>query len=516
MAVISKVTRVVVYPNQAKITREVDLSLKPGNQHFIVDDLPPGLVTESIRVRIDSEAQVRLSAMDLERVHLQETPVEKINALQKNIENLQDEMTLLQQQKETLTARIAHLDGLLKSPRSYAYGLASGKIDFENHTSWLESLSSQRDGLLEDHLEMEQDLRQKQKALKQAQASLADLAATRKKTLWQFHCDIHAAQETEARLEMEYITPDAGWQPLYDFRLGQENLHVTFQADILQTTGEDWRDVMMHLSTAQPDRQANLIDLSPWYINLRPERPFRSAAHESAAKAVIFDAAAAETGAAPSRAVFEPAVVTDQGTYVSYRVQQPISITSDAHPHKVHVAGFDLPVEQDYQAAPRYQTDVVRRIKAKNTSEFVLLPGEVQLFDGNMFIGVVAIELIPKGKTIEMPFGFDPRIEVKWELIEREVEKQFLQDRRRIRYTYRAILTSHIPHAIQIQVHDHLPVARTEAVNIKIRDLNPEPDQEDELHRLIWHLDLEPEVKKILQVGFSVDYPRDRDLQGIA
>ncbi len=512
MKLATKITRVVMYPNQAKLTREATFYLEPGNHRLTLENLPPDLIPESIRIQLHSEQGVILMGMDLEKIHLREAPAEKINRLQKDIEDLQDNITLIHQKKETLRERITHLDGLLKSPRSYAYGLASGKIDFASHTTWLETLSAQRNALLEESLEMDRGLREKQKNLKQAQASLSDLADPEKKALWLLHCDLHSPKESEVRIELIYDTPQAGWQPLYDFRLNQDQLHVDINADVIQTTGEDWQDVQMILSTAQPEEQANLIDLAPWYVNFRPVRPFRTASREPMAKMVL----TADAASAPAPVAYEPAIVEDQGTHVTYQVQQAVTINSGVNPHKIQVAGFDLQVEIDLQVAPRYQTAVVRRVKTQNTSKFVLLPGEVQLFDGNTFIGGTMIDLVPKGAEIKMPFGYDPRISVTWELVQRDVEKQFLQDRRRIRYSYQAVLTSHIPHPIKAHVYDHLPVARAEEINIKIKDLVPKPDVQDDLHRLTWHLELKPEEETIIQIAFTVDYPRDKELQGLA
>lgn len=511
----TRVTRIMMYPTRAKIFRETAFSLEGGQTNLTLEKLPAEMITESINITLQSESQVpiRLLGMDMERIHLEESPVEKIKELQDAIETLEDDIQRNQQQMETITGRIAHLDGLLKSPRSYAFGLASGKIDFSEHTQWLEDLSEQRDDLIDKRMSLEKAHRDLKKRLDRIRKTLSDLTGREKKTLRQIHCRVSAPHKTDGRLILSYDTREAAWKPRYDFRLEEPLLHVDIQAEVQQMTGEDWDAVQMTLSTAQPDLQAHLIDLDPWYINFAPQR---RGFQKSPPKAAMMQGDSPR--AAESEALFEirePAAVAEQGPHVVYHMQDPVSIPSDAHPHTIQVAGLDLQAEADLQSAPRRQNRVVRRIRAENNSDFVLLPGPVQLFDGATYIGLTHIALIPKNADIEMPFGFEPRIAVEWDLLERAVEKQFLKDRRRINYRYQATLRNSARTEKHIQIHDHLPTPRNEEILVKIKELTPSPKEQDALNRITWSLSLPPGEERILTIAFSVDFPREKEVSGL-
>lgn len=68
----------------------------------------------------------------------------------------------------------------------------------------------------------------------------------------------------EVRIELDYFVPGARWAPTYqchvDTRTGRTELHR--RAVVSQATGEDWSRVSLSLSTALPQRFANLPELS--------------------------------------------------------------------------------------------------------------------------------------------------------------------------------------------------------------------------------------------------------------
>jgi uncharacterized protein (TIGR02231 family) len=71
------------------------------------------------------------------------------------------------------------------------------------------------------------------------------------------------------------VVNGAGWQPLYDLRLqeeeGQPWLELGYLAEVTQQTGEIWQDMQLSLSTARPALAGRIPELDPWYI--RPQPP---------------------------------------------------------------------------------------------------------------------------------------------------------------------------------------------------------------------------------------------------
>lgn len=75
------------------------------------------------------------------------------------------------------------------------------------------------------------------------------------------HAD--AATATRCRLRVHYFVTGARWTPAYTFALsaGLDQATVSMRALVGQSTGEDWRDTTLTLSTAEPQRWNELPEL---------------------------------------------------------------------------------------------------------------------------------------------------------------------------------------------------------------------------------------------------------------
>jgi hypothetical protein len=72
-------------------------------------------------------------------------------------------------------------------------------------------------------------------------------------------------------LVLSYYVPSAGWEPLYDFRVSdiKSPLSMVYNANVYQSTGENWEDVKLTLSSVNPDAGTDRPELSPWLISYR-------------------------------------------------------------------------------------------------------------------------------------------------------------------------------------------------------------------------------------------------------
>jgi len=68
---------------------------------------------------------------------------------------------------------------------------------------------------------------------------------------------------------VSYFVTSAGWEPLYDFRVNELDrpLNIIYNANIFQSTGEDWDDVSLTLSTDRPSLNNTKPSLNKWDIN---------------------------------------------------------------------------------------------------------------------------------------------------------------------------------------------------------------------------------------------------------
>ncbi len=88
-------------------------------------------------------------------------------------------------------------------------------------------------------------------------------------------------------LKLSYIVQNANWSPSYDIRVKTENYttQLVYYGIIVNNTGDDWKEVDISLSTAQPAVGGNPPELSTLKVRLntvyRESRKMSSGVHNN-------------------------------------------------------------------------------------------------------------------------------------------------------------------------------------------------------------------------------------------
>ena len=88
------------------------------------------------------------------------------------------------------------------------------------------------------------------------------------------------SDSADVNLLVSYIVYQASWSPKYDIRVfGKEKkMIVNYFGMICQTTGEDWTDTKISLSTAVPSIGGNVPELNAENVGIKPKLKFESQA----------------------------------------------------------------------------------------------------------------------------------------------------------------------------------------------------------------------------------------------
>jgi uncharacterized protein (TIGR02231 family) len=526
------VTAVAVYPDRARMTRSGATTLKPGSHKLELSQLPLTLDAASVRASARGTARARLLGVDVRRDFYEETPVERVRELERQIEGLEDEVSGVDAQVELLQQERAAVGDLGGQTKAFAHGLAYGKMTAEAQMAVLDSLRKRAEEVNATLLDLAVQRRDLERRLEKLRSELNQIQGGGRRQRYTAVVEVEVIQAGELTVELTYVVTEAGWQPLYDVRLleegGQRVLEVGYLAQVTQRSGEDWDDVTLTLSTARPALAETLPELEPWYVGpviegAKPRARMMAGMMAPAAPAPMMDKMMAmTTGAEPEakEATIEDAVaalaaVDTSGAAVTYQVSGAVSVPTDGAPHKVTVARIELEPELDYVTAPKLVEAVYRRAQVSNDSPYTLLPGPANLFAGEEFIGATEFELVAPQGEIELYLGPDDRVKVERELKRREVDKKLIGDKRRLHYAYEVMLENLLPTEAKITLHDQIPVPRHEDVKVKLTSAEPEPKEQSKLNMLDWEFELDSGEKQVVGFGFTVEHPRDMRLTGL-
>lgn len=527
------ITAVAVYPDRARVTRSGAVTLKSGSHKLELPQLPLSLDAASVRASARGTARARLLGVDVRRDFYEETPAERVRELEKQIEGLEDEMGGIDVQAELLKQERAALGDLGGQTKAFAHGLAYGKTTAEAQMAVFDSLRRRAEETNAALFDLAVQRRDLERRLEKLRNELNQMQGSRHRQRYTAVVEVEVTQAGELMVELTYVVSKAGWNPLYDVRLLEEGeqqmLEVGYLAQVIQRTGEDWDDVALTLSTARPALAETLPELDPWYISPVSKPVGRRRAKMApglaapAAPAPVMDkmmamatGAVMEAGEADEEvAEVALATVDTSGAAVTYQVSGAVTVPADGAPHKVAVARIDLEPELDYVTAPKLVEAVYRRAQVTNDSPYTLLPGSVNLFAGDEFIGATEFELVAPQGEIELYLGPDDRVKVERELKRREVDKKLIGDRRRLHYAYEITLENLLPTEAKVTLHDQIPVSRHEDAKVKLTSSEPEPDEQSKLNLLDWEFELDPGEKRVVGFGFTVEHPRGMRLVGL-
>ncbi len=528
------ITTVVVYPDRARVTCRGQAELPAGLHQLIIGELPLALEPESVRAGGAGTARVRLRGVDVQRRHYAQTPAANVIALEEQIERLQDQLQALVDRQSVKQASIDHLTGLRQATTEYAWGLARGRNTAENQATLMRFFEEEDARLRVELRALDVEQRDLHEELAKLQAELDQLRSARPRQRYEARLEVEALSAGDFAVEVTYVVGRAGWRPLYDVRLlepqrdgGASGVLLTALAEITQNTGQEWSGVGLTVSTARPALNQRVPELKPWYVDVpRPPQPLPRAVH---ARAMAKGAAAESTemyaaDAMPMMAMAAPPVVEaevevaevqDSGTAVSFAVSGSIDIPGDGTPHKTTIGRHELAPQLDFLAVPRHTDAVFRRAKLSNTTGAPLLPGPINLYVGDEYIGQNRLEYTPGGAEVELVLGVEERITVKRELVRREVDKRLLRDVRQVVYGYEIKLENLLAAPARVTVQDQYPVSRHEQIKVRLDRVAPEPAEQTELHLLKWQLDLAPADKKTIRYEYQVEHPRALNVVGL-
>lgn len=162
------------------------------------------------------------------------------------------------------------MDKLADQTDTYATALASGGITIEKQLGALNKLRSQAQ-ILDDEAHLIQiNYRKAEHQLAELKSKLENVHNADPHKSYTAIIDIELIQNTDITIEFSYVVYGVIWKPLYDLRMiekgGNPALEVTYLADVIQNSGDNWDEISLTLSTSSPTLSSKLPELEPWFI----------------------------------------------------------------------------------------------------------------------------------------------------------------------------------------------------------------------------------------------------------
>ncbi|MGB9152347.1 MAG: mucoidy inhibitor MuiA family protein [Alphaproteobacteria bacterium] len=552
----SHITAVTVYSDRATVTREAEVHLLPGSSTVVFSNLPASVYADSLRAQGSARGAVTLGAVENKIIVGSELAAPRERELQTKLQEWQDKRALVLVEKQAIDVR---RDFLAKLGERATDITGNNFTHLDLHSDqWLTASTVLYTGMgetLKATQMQELQLRQIDAQIAAVQQDISAIHTGQKSTL-SVSIPLDSSEATDLKIQLSYQVPNATWRPIYDARLdtaGASKLALTQFGEVRQTTGEDWSDVALTLSTAQPARGATPPVLGTTWVSLF-EQPKQDALSELRAETdrlristpnvrqqnlMRAQAAIASGGSAfptpmamfaapaaalapppPQEAVFQPAVINTGGYVNEYKIPGTATVASDNSKRKVMIGSLETTSVLLAQIRPALNSNAFLVARTKLGGDAPLLPGTASLFRDGVFIGSSELALLRPGEETTLGFGIDDQIVVKHQVLadlrgsDGLISKENTLDRK---------VTTQVQNlhrfAVKTEVLEALPVAKDDRIKVDvISDATTAGYEKDADHVTgvaRWALDIPAGEKKQIDLGWHMVWPADAQLAGV-
>jgi len=529
----SAIGAVTVYTDRAVVTRNATTELAGGVTELVFANLPESLDDRSLQVSGRGTAQALILDVSAKQTYVDFTPNARVKDLEDQLKALAKQVRGVDDRGNILAAQGAMLDRMeaaLFAPPTKDVP----RPELNQFTTSLTYLTEQKSKLTTERTALDEQREELQNKINTVQAQLNELRGAGGRGYKTVTVRVSAAQPGSLDVALSYTLPGASWSPSYDARVlsGERLVNLGYFGIVRQSTGEDWKDVTLTLSTARPGLGGSAPEIRPWNLDVFVAEPSPPAAYREEKDYGYLKANAATAtriGMQIQQVPMGVSVLTKEfaadvasatieaaATSASFKIATPSTVLSDNSPQKVSITSAKLNAQPEYLTVPKLQTTAFLTSKVFNNTEFPLLAGAMNVFLDGTFVATSQLRTVMAGEKFDLALGADEGISVKHKRVNKFSEKTGLTNSgNRITYEYLITIQNNKRTAERVIVADQVPLSRNEKIVVKLLSPDAKDVKPTDEGTLKWTLDLKPAEKRELTIKFTVDYPNEINVSGL-
>ena len=512
-AVAGDVASVVIYPDRAAVTREIEVELVQGANQVWFEDLPPTVIESTLQAAGAGVPGARVLGLDIRSRELAEDRRVRVSGLEEQIEQLSDRMTELRDRRDAAHAELSFLGEL----RSASAGQLSSELLFAPETA---AKADSMAALLRKRIPETQKVAREvgfelRELENERSARVRELSTVRGASQWSrrdVSVEVESPASGAARVSLTYVVPGASWEPLWEVRADPAagRIEARMSAAITQVTGEDWTDVGLELSTARPADGIAPPEISPFYLYPEPTYEYYGESDKGGdweaedEESAAFEDLVAVAEEAPMQ--ISVASVTERTIATGFGVAGKATISPDGTRRKVAVVSIELEAEFIHVAVPSRDEAAWLVARAEWSPTWPRLGGASSSFLDGAFVGSEDVPTVGSGGEVRFAFGMDTRVSVEQKTVEDYTSVVDWLGRITRRQRWLLHVKNGREQPITLEIRDRFPVARDARYVVKVMDEPPDEHTGEGL--ATWERILTPQSELELPFGYQVRYPR--------
>ncbi len=258
----STIKQVTVFKKGAQVTREVKVEIPAGSSTIKFIGITPHIDKNSIQVKADGDFTVLSVAHQLNYFDAADRSEELVK-LELELQKLQDQLEV----ENAILTSFEEEESLILTNK--AIGGQQNGVQIDELKA---AAAFYRERIVEirlKRLEINDIIKKLKESQKKFNDQLAELNDRKGTYTSEILVAINSKTATSGSFSLSYIVGNAGWVSHYDIRVEdvQNPVHLFYKANVYQTSGEDWNNVNLTLSTGDPSQSGTKPNLYPWRLS---------------------------------------------------------------------------------------------------------------------------------------------------------------------------------------------------------------------------------------------------------
>lgn len=519
-----------VYYDGAELTQNTQVTLPKGLSEVVITNVSDQLMENTIKV--GSINDVTVMSVQFSNAYIEEYDNVNNSPLMKP---LRDSIAAVEFQLEKITNAINADTQTINLLDRTSTSQSFANFGFTDVTKWVEYYGKKRQ-------EVQNALFVKKKEKEVIETKWNDLKGqltlggdkTERVSRGKLIVQVMSAKEGNVPFRINYATNSAQWVPSYDLRIEKVNapIKMMYKAQVVQTSGIDWRNVRLSLTSGKLNQNYTLPTWKTWFVQYEKQNEVVVTGYGSLSKRSITGSVArisenaitsydSYESIAPAledvsyedrKTLAEYTTVSESELNVTFDIAIPYSILSNGKRHSVDLNTFTISGEYRFYAAPKLDANAYLVAEIKDYGKHNLLPGQANVIYDGMNIGQTYLSTENTEEKLRLNIGKDPNISISRTLISDKSGTKTLSSKKEQTFTYEITVKNSKKEAVTVQVEDQYPISTDNSIEI-VLDESPKGIVNEEKGLVTWEVQLQPNEVKKVRLSYTMKYSKDKNIQ---
>lgn len=515
----AKLNAVTVYFSSAELAHSLSANLNKGTNEIVIKNIANDIDENTIRILAPKSVTV-LSAQ-----FTTDTYTDKDNLHPKS-KQIKDSIELLTLQIDKLSNQIAAEKQIVELIKENKKVLGNGTaLNIAEYTKFINYSKEEMVASL-DKADAYTEKQNKLRTLRYELEQRLEGDVSKEKTLSKGKIVLQVMSDTpqKADFSLSYVTPLAGWFPFYELRANDINspLSLLYKGEIYQTTGVDWKNIKLTLSSGNPNVRNEITLLKAWFLRFGNRYSAETMEINAYRRSNTF--AAAEMRVADVKDVAKEEMVeatmndytdvSENQLNTSFEITTPYDILSNGREYSVALKELKIKAKYEYYSAPRVDNGVYLVASIDDYSQYNLLNGEANIIFEDMYVGKTMISPNQTTESMQLTMGNDKKISIKREKIADKSETKFISSYKEQTFTYEITVKNNKKETINLKLKDQYPISTNEKIQVELLE-DSKAEVNTETGILTWNTTLKAGESKKYRLSYKVKYPKSEVIENL-